>query len=94
MSSVIERVKQLRPTNYTYNDDASKTKTIGFIAQEVMSIFPEVVHYSEEDALYGVDYSAFGVVAIKAIQEQQATIENQQKQIDELKALVMEKLNK
>jgi hypothetical protein len=94
INTVLERVKQLRPTSYSYKDDASNSKALGFIAQEVEPIFPEVVHYSETDGLYGVDYSAFGVIAIKAIQEQQVIIENQQKQIDELKALVQAKLNK
>lgn len=94
LNTVLGRVNQLRPTTYFYKDDTTKTKTIGLIAQEVESIFPEVVHYSEADGLYGVDYAAFGVIAIKAIQEQQITIENQQKQIDELKALVTTLLNK
>lgn len=94
MPSLMNRVKQLRPTTYYYNDDSLKTKTLGFIAQEVEKIFPEVVHYSESDGLYGIDYSAFGVIAMKAIQEQQEIIEAQQKQIDELKAMVLTKLNK
>lgn len=101
INSILERVRQLRPTSYVYNSDPTKSKTLGFIAQDVQPIFPEVVHYSEADALYGIDYSAFGVIAIKAIQEQQLIIENQQKQIDnqqkqidELKALVNTTLNK
>ena len=40
------------------------------------------------DDLDGIDYSAFGVIAIKVIHVQQAIIANQQKQIDELTALV------
>jgi hypothetical protein len=94
INTVLDRVKRLRPKSYSYKDDASNTKALGFIAQEVEPIFPEVVNYSEADALYGVDYDAFGVIAIKAIQEQQVIIENQQKQINELKALVTTLLNK
>ena len=94
MPSLMNRIKQLRPKTYQYIDDSSKTKVLGFIAQEVQSIFPEVVHFSESDKLYGIDYAAFGVIAVKAIQEQQNIIENQQKQIDELKELVNTKLNK
>ena len=94
IDTILDRVKLLRPTSYFYKDDTSKKKSLGFIAQEVQSIFPEVVHYSEADNLYGIDYSGFGVVAIKAIQEQQTIIENQQKQIDELKAMVQSLLDK
>ncbi|WP_400075257.1 tail fiber domain-containing protein [Winogradskyella sp. R77965] len=92
--ALMDRVKQLRPTSYNYKDDKLKTKALGFIAQEVQSIFPEVVHFSEDDGLYGIDYAAFGVIAVKAIQEQQTIIENQQKQIDELKTLILTQLNK
>ena len=93
-NSILDRVSRLRPKTYHYKDDPSKTKALGFIAQEVEPIFPEVVHFSEVDNLYGVDYAAFGVIAIKAIQEQQSIIEDQQKQIDELKTLVTTLLNK
>ena len=37
-----------------------------------------------------MDYAGFGIVAIKAIQEQQEIIEAQQKQIDELLKAVEE----
>ncbi|WP_178984219.1 tail fiber domain-containing protein [Winogradskyella helgolandensis] len=94
MKSTLDRVKQLRPTTYYYKDDSSKTKALGFIAQEVKPIFPEVVHFSEADQLYGIDYASFGVIAIKAIQEQQKVIEIQQQQIDELKMQVTHLLNK
>ncbi|WP_299335802.1 tail fiber domain-containing protein [uncultured Psychroserpens sp.] len=94
MDTVLAKVNLLRPTSYFYKSDSSRTKALGFIAQEVKSIFPEVVHYSQADNLYGIDYGSFSVIAIKAIQEQQALIDNQQKQIDELKSLVQTLINK
>lgn len=92
--SILDKTLQLRPTTYYYKTDDKKTQTIGLIAQEVQNIFPEVVHYSKADDLYGINYSAFGVIAIKAIQEQQVIIDDQQKQIDELKVLVQTLINK
>jgi hypothetical protein len=94
LDSTLDLVKQLRPTTYYYKDDTSKTKAIGLIAQEVKPIFPELVHFSEADGLYGIDYAGFSVVTIKAIQDQQTIIESQQKQIDELKILVQTLLEK
>jgi hypothetical protein len=79
---------QLKPLTYHYKTDNNKQSNIGFVAQDVESIYPELVNYNKEDDLYQLNYSGFGVVAIKAIQEQQIIIENQQKQIDELKGLV------
>ncbi|HAI20089.1 MAG TPA: hypothetical protein DCM10_20015, partial [Xanthomarina gelatinilytica] len=67
---------------------------IGFIAQEVKSLFPELVHFSEADELYGIDYAGFSVVAIKAIQEQQHEIEDLKVQVNELKDLIETLLKK
>ncbi|WP_047547161.1 tail fiber domain-containing protein [Psychroserpens sp. Hel_I_66] len=94
LNPVLDKILKLRPKTYYYKSDDSKTETIGLIAQEVQKILPEVVQYSKVDDLFGVDYAAFGVIAIKAIQEQQVLIENQQKQIDELKTLVTTLINK
>ena len=98
LSPTLDKIMLLNPKSYFYTDDITKTQTIGLLAQETKNIMPELVYYSEVDNLYGIDYSAFSVVAIKAIQEQQAIInsqqtqiDNQQKQIDELKALIMNK---
>jgi hypothetical protein len=69
----------------------------GFIAQEVREVFPMLVHNHVDKArnldLYTVDYSGFGVIAIKGIQElqgvigaQQQTIQAQQQTISALEA--------
>ncbi|MGD1895169.1 MAG: tail fiber domain-containing protein, partial [Cyclobacteriaceae bacterium] len=84
LNQVIPQLKQLQPLTYRYRNARTSEKTIGFVAQEVRSLFPELVHYSEADDIYGIDYTGFSVVAIKAIQEQQAIIETQQQSIDEL----------
>ena len=47
---------------------------IGFVAQELQDVIPEVVSGDPETQL-GVDYGALVAVAFKAIQEQQAMIE-------------------
>ena len=84
MTPVLDRVKQLRPVSYHYNQQKnSENKVLGFIAQEVQPLFPELVVESEDGSL-GMTYSHLGVVAIEAIQEQQQIIDQQQTQIDAL----------
>jgi hypothetical protein len=53
--------------------------SFGFVAQEVEEVFPELVH--EKDGVKMLDYSGFGVLAVKAIQELQALVEAQRDQI-------------
>ena len=86
LNRVTDRVLRLRPTTYRYKDIKKARTTIGFIAQDVLPLFPELVYYSDNDDVYGLDYSGFGVIAIKAIQEQQATIDAQAKRIEELES--------
>ena len=84
----LSTVLKLRPVNYTMVKGGEAQ--VGFLAQEVQKIVPEVVSGTEGDITkgetLGLSYGNLVPVLTKAIQEQQATIEAQQKQIDELKA--------
>ena len=62
----------------------------GLIAEEVEKVKPEFVNYDNEGRPETVSYSALISPLIKAVQEQRATIESQQKEIDELKSMVKE----
>ena len=70
-SSTLDKVLSLRPISFNFADNPdSQYKGIGFIAQEVDTLFPDVVlHPSSPDQYYALDYSKFGVLAIKAVQE-------------------------
>ena len=56
---------------------------LGFIAQEMEQIIPEVV--SGEDGSKGLAYGHLVPVLVKAIQEQQALIETLQAEVEVLK---------
>lgn len=84
MDPVLDRIKKMRPVSYHYNQQKdSENKVLGFIAQEVQPLFPELVVESEDGSL-GMGYSHLGVVAIQAAKEQQEIIDRQQAQIDEM----------
>jgi hypothetical protein len=85
MEGSLQKVKMLRGVNFIWRSDTSKTKRIGFIAQEVESILPELVFTNPSDGFKGVNYAEMTAVLVEAIKEQQVIIENQQAQIDELK---------
>jgi hypothetical protein len=77
-SSILGKVNALKPCRFKYlrNSDDDKY-TIGFIAQEVIEYFPELVSIIGENGEYGISYSKFGPIAIAAIQEQQDMIDQQ-----------------
>ena len=75
VESILDKVNQLKAFRYLYKDQKSSAKkTIGFMAQDVQPLFPELVEKAE-DGYFGLNYAGFGVVAIKALQEQQKEIE-------------------
>ena len=81
----IDWIFKLRPVNFNLKTDPEKGKAYGLIAEEVAEVKPEFVFY-KDNVIEGVTYSKFITPIIKALQEQQQTIEAQQKQIKELKA--------
>ncbi len=90
---VVSKLKDLVVYNYLYKDQNDSAKqTIGFMAQDVQPLFSELVE-TDEDGYLGLNYSGFGVIAIKAIQEQQTEIQLLKQQLEEQKAELLELKN-
>jgi len=64
--------------------DPENKNEIGFLAQELKEVFPEVVFLDTTSNLYSVSYSSLVPVLVEAIKEQQA-------QIEELKKIITKK---
>ena len=84
LEEILAKLLLLRPATYEYTlGDAANTKLTGFIAQDVEKIFPGFVH-TGQDGYKGIAYQNFGIIAVKAIQEQQQLIEALEKKNEEL----------
>jgi hypothetical protein len=103
LTPVLDKVLQLQPVSYEMNDNnTAGDKSIGFIAQDVKTLFPELVSVTSDTAsgykgindLHAVSYNGFGVLAIKAIQEQQLMIKALQAEIEQLRTLFNEQYRK
>jgi hypothetical protein len=79
----LNEVLQLIPKKFNFKIDERKIVNLGFIAQDVLPIIPESVQadIDNEEEYYAMNYSNLVPVLVKAIQEQQS-------QIEELKALI------
>lgn len=73
LGSELDKVMALQAVSYEWK--ANNSSDIGFIAQEVEKIFPEVVHTSETTNLKSIDYPKLTVYLVQALQEQQKEIE-------------------
>lgn len=88
----LKDVLKLKPVTYYYTADTNKKQEVGFIAQEVRKIIPEVVSGTEGDITkgetLGLSYGNLVPILTKAIQEQQIMIEELRKKILVLEAKI------
>ena len=93
--TVLDGVKNLDVMTYHYKTDNTGKKSFGLVAQNLQQYFPELVGGNEQSGGYlGIAYAKTGVLAIKAIQEQQVIIDAQQKRIEALEAKLETLANK
>ena len=84
LDSSLETVMKLRPVKYVMKADKLEKVQVGFIAQEVQEVIPEVV-VEHDDGLLSMDYSRITAHLVKAMQEQQRLIEELRSEIELLK---------
>jgi hypothetical protein len=67
----IDDIYKLRPVEFTFKSDLSGKKYIGFIAEDVNEIIPEVVirNATDENIIEGIDYDKLVVPLIEIIKE-------------------------
>jgi len=80
----LDDVLKIKPVKYQYNFEKSGLYTIGFIAEEVSEVIPEVVsHQNEEHKVVSreegkpvsMDYSKMSAVLVNAVKEQHSKVE-------------------
>jgi hypothetical protein len=78
----LPQLLKLRPVTYKWKKEGSDGRLqMGLIAQEVEKVVPEVVRLDRASGMLTVDYIGLLPVAIKAIQDQQKMIQQQEARI-------------
>ena len=95
----LDVINKLNPVSYKRKDSIAsaeyKYEEMGFIAQEIQKVLPIVVKEgTEKDKILSVNYISLIPLLTKGIQEQQVQISSLQKEIDDLKKMVEQLLNK
>ena len=84
LNSILNQVIQLNPVRFIWKD--TKLSSVGFIAQEVAQIFPELVSSinTGKGELKGLAYTDFGVLAIASIKEVAENLQELKQKYDDL----------
>jgi len=86
LSYGLTEVLKLNPVKYQWKTDSLNQQKIGFIAQDVLNIIPEVVSIGDDaNKTLGINYAEMNAVLVNAIKEQQKQIEALKKEIESIK---------
>jgi hypothetical protein len=88
IDQALKKVLEMNGVYFSWKRDTLDNRRVGFIAQELEKVLPEVVFTNPVDGLKGINYPEITAVLAQAVKEQDQKIEKQQKEIDELKSLV------
>jgi hypothetical protein len=89
----LELLLQLEPVEFDWNETfyqitagwpEDKKHSVGFIAQEVEKVLPEVVSISKDHGYFVIDYPKLNAILVEGIKEHQLFIEDINNQIAEL----------
>lgn len=82
--SYVSKLSQLDGVSYNWKSDISKKAEIGFLAQDVEKVFPEVVRGVDGIEGKSISYSHMVPILVEAIKEQQTAIQSLTVKLEEL----------
>jgi hypothetical protein len=86
----LDKIKQLEGVSYNRIEDIEKKREIGFIAQDVQEVVPEIVNYHEDTDTYGVDYDKITALLTEALKEEDIKVEALNTKVAALEAKIEE----
>jgi len=84
LTNAFEKIKQLQGCSFTRLRDDKEC--IGFIAQEVLPILPEVVNTDTDSKLYAIDYGVINALLVEGMKTMMSKMEKMDATIVELLA--------
>jgi hypothetical protein len=84
LQNSLDKTLQLQGVSFTWTESPEMGERIGFIAQEVQKILPQLVFTNETDGYKGVNYAELTAVLVEAMKEQQHVIEELRTQINQI----------
>lgn len=91
----LNEILKLNPVQYHWKENKeAKNYDLGFIAQDVKEIIPQIVFQNTNDGFYGINYTRIIPILTKAVQEQQEIINTQNELIEKQQQEIKEIYNR
>jgi DNA-directed RNA polymerase specialized sigma54-like protein len=90
MDSASEAILRLKPVTFHYKSDNTNTPQFGLTAEEVAEVNPDLVVRDKNGEIYTVRYDAVNAMLLNEFLKEHRTVQEQQKEIDALKAELKE----
>lgn len=93
INNVSQKINQIRGVYFDWKDESrSKNPQIGFIAQEIEKVFPELVE-TDANGFKSVAYANMSAVLVEVIKEQNQRINALERELSEMKSLLKNSLH-
>src|SRR5262249_33271640 len=90
MDKSSEAILALKPVTFQYKSDNKGKPQFGLIAEEVAAVNPDLIVRDEKGEIYSVRYDAVNAMLLNEFLKQHRTVQEQQKEIDALRAELKE----
>jgi hypothetical protein len=83
-SKMLDKIDNIRSIKYNYKSDDSNTPYVGFIAQDFIEDFPELLR-CPEGGYYSLDYQKVSVILMECVKELKTELSQLRNEIKEIK---------
>lgn len=93
INNASQKIDQIRGVYFNWKEESQSVNTqIGFIAQEIEKVFPELVN-TDSKGFKSVAYANMSAVLVEALKEQNQRINTLERELSEIKSLLKNSLN-
>jgi hypothetical protein len=87
LTGSLDKIQEMQGVTF-YRDNNPNHQEIGFIADHVVKIYPELISYDDDNQIYGLQYPRITAILVEGIKELTQQIQNQNIFIQDLKSRI------
>jgi hypothetical protein len=87
LTGSLDKIQEMQGVTF-YRDNNPNHQEIGFIADHVAKIYPELISYDNDNQIYGLQYPRITAILVEGIKELTQQIQNQNIFIQDLKSRI------